>query len=207
MKLQKCAAILAVFGLSLGSTLAHAESGAVEPIQTVGNDADVGGWRGLTWGTPVSEAAAALGDIALDQQQAIEVAGCFFTRAVPITLEHEAWQAWLCQDRDSGEVVAVSLEKGFRGVFFGDERGTDLTETFLAELTEQYGPAHLFWDQCHNARWNATRQYKWFFPTTTIVLLMRDVPDRWTSIRFERPTDRPDFGPGVCVVQPRDLRG
>ena len=207
MRLQNWAAMLVMFVFALGSTLAHADSGAVEPVQTTGEKVDVTGWRGLTWGTPIGEATALFGNIALDHVQAIEVGGCFFSQAVPISLAHESWQAWLCEDRDTGEVVAVSLEKDFRGVFFGDDRGTDLTDTILAELTEQYGPAHLFWDQCHNARWNVTRQYKWFFPTTTVVLLMRDVPDRWTSLRFQRPTDKPDFGPGVCVVQPRDLRG
>jgi len=207
LRLQNWAVILVIVALAVGSTVARADSGAVEPVQTSGEQVDVTGWRGLSWGTPIREATELFGDIALDRVQAIEVGGCFFSRAVPISLAHESWQAWLCEDRNTGEVVAVSLEKDFRGVFFGDDRGTDLTDTFLAELTEQYGPAHLFWDQCHNARWNVTRQYKWFFPTTTVVLLMRDVPDRWTSLRFQRPTNRPDFGPGVCVAQPRDLRG
>lgn len=207
MRLRNLAAILALVTVFLTSTSVWADSGAVEPIQPIGEENDIAGWRGLKWGTPVSEASAQFREVKLDHQQAIEVAGCYFTRAVPLSLEHEAWQAWLCQDRDTGEVVGVSLEKDFRGVFFGDERGTDLFDTFLAELTEHYGPAHQFWEQCHNARWNATVQYKWYFPTTTVSLLLRDVPDRWASIRFERPTGLPDFGPGVCVKKPVDLRG
>jgi hypothetical protein len=207
LRLKNYFVILAVLGTFLSFTGAHADSGAVEPVRADGEKTDVSGWRGLAWGTPVSEAARLFDGTVLDRQEEIEVAGCYFTRAVPISLEQETWQAWLCEDRDTGEVIGVSLEKGFRGVFFGDDRGTRLFKTFLAELTEQYGPAHRYWEQCHNARWNATVQYKWFFPSTTVTLLVRDVPDRWTSLRFERPNKRPDFGPGVCVKQPRDLRG
>jgi hypothetical protein len=184
---------------------ARADTGAVEP--TIPNGADIAGWRGLTWGTPVGRAEAIFGDRRLDHQEAIEVGGCYFTRALPVQLEGEAWQAWLCEDRESGAVIGVSLEKGFQGLFFDDSRKTELFESFLAEFTAQYGPAHLFWQHCHNARWNATVQYKWFFPTTTVSLLLRDVADGWVSVRFEQPSDRPDFGPGVCVSRPVDLRG
>jgi hypothetical protein len=168
---------------------------------------DVAGWRGISWGIPISRAQAVLGGQTLDRQEAIEVGGCYFTRALPLHLDDEEWQAWLCEDRESGAIIGVSLEKGFQGLFFDDTRKTDLFEAFLDEFTAQYGPAHLFWEQCHNARWNATVQYKWFFPTTTVSLLLRDAPDQWVSVRFEQPTDLPDFGPGVCVKQPVDLRG
>ena len=200
-------AIAAAFVAYLNFSWVHADSGAVEPAHGGGDEMDVAGWRGLAWGTPASEAAKLLDNVVLDRQQEIEVGGCFFTRAVPLSLKDEAWQAWLCEDRKTGDVIAVSLEKGFRGVFFGDDRKTELFETFLAELTAQYGPAHLFWNQCHNARWNQTVQYKWVFPTTTVTLLVRDVPDQWVSVRFEQTNNRPDFGPGVCVTLPRDLRG
>jgi hypothetical protein len=190
---------------TIGSPPTQADSGVVEP--TTPNRLDILGWRGLNWGTPISRAKTILGNRPLDHQEAIEFNGCYFTRALPLELNDEAWQAWLCEDRQSGAVIGVSLEKGFEGMFFGALRKTDLFDTFLAEFTAQYGPAHLFWEQCHNARWNATVQYKWFFPTTTVRLVMRDVPDRWVSVRFEQPSDLPDFGPGVCVKRPVDLRG
>jgi hypothetical protein len=188
---------------STGSPQAQANFGPVEP--TTPNGPDVLGWRSLTWGTPVSRAETILGERPLDHQEATKFAGCYFTRALPLQLVDEDGQAWLCEDRQSGAVIGVSLEKGFEGMFFGALRKTDLFETFLAELTAQYGPAHLFWEQCHNARWNATVQCKWLFPTTTVSLLVRDVPDRWVSVRFEQPNDLPDFGPGVCVKRPADL--
>jgi len=190
---------------TIGSPPTHADSGVVEP--TTPNRLDILGWRGLNWGTPISRAKTILGNRPLDHQEAIEFNGCYFTRALPLELNDEAWQAWLCEDRQSGAVIGVSLEKGFEGMFFGALRKTDLFDTFLAEFTAQYGPAHLFWEQCHNARWNATVQYKWLFPTTTVRLVMRDLPDRWVSVRFEQPSDLPDFGPGVCVKRPVDLRG
>ena len=206
MKLRGSAAALLLLGLiAMVAPSAHADTGAVEP--TVPSPMDIAGWRGLTWGTPVARAEAILGNRPLDRQEAIEVGGCYFTRALAVRFEDEQWQAWLCEDRVSGAVIGVSLEKGFQGLFFDDTRRTDLFETLLAEFTAQYGPAHLFWEQCHNARWNATVQYKWFFPTTTVSLLLRDIPDQWVSVRFEQPSDRPDFGPGVCVTRPVDLRG
>jgi len=207
LKLRKTGAVLALLAIlsGAGPVLANADSGAVEPISR--DRADIAGWRGLTWGTPIGRAEVLLGEEILEHQDAIEVGGCYFTRALPLRLRNESWQAWLCEDRRSGAVIGVNLEKGFQGLFFDDSRRTDLFETFLAEFTEHYGPAHLFWEQCHNARWNATVQYKWFFPTTTVSLLLRDVPDRWVSVRFEQPTSLPDFGPGVCVTRPVDLRG
>ena len=203
-----CAMALAVGTVvlcTICSPPTQADSGVVEP--TTPNRLDILGWRGLNWGTPISRAKTILGNRPLDHQEAIEFNGCYFTRALPLELDDEDWQAWLCEDRQSGAVIGVSLEKGFEGMFFGALRKTDLFDTFLAEFTAQYGPAHLFWEQCHNARWNSTVQYKWFFPTTTVRLVIRDVPDRWVSVRFEQPSDLPDFGPGVCVKRPVDLRG
>ncbi len=184
-------------------TVATADSGAVPPLTAAGTD--LTGWRDLPWDTPVEAAANAFGDAL--RRDHIEVAGCYFSTAVPVTLASEAWEAWLCEDRTSGRVIAVSLEKGYDDMFFDERRTTELYNTFLAEFTERYGPAHEFWEHCHNARWHETIQHRWFFPSTTVSLLLRDGPDRWVSIRFEKPNDTPNFGPGVCVTRPRDLRG
>jgi hypothetical protein len=191
--------------LSLAQWPAHAETGATQPMSQGGTD--VAGWRGLPWGQPARHVLGYLDRDALVTRDAIEVAGCYFTSALPIRLQNEEWEAWICEDRRTGAFVAVSLEKGYDDMFFDDRRTTELFDTFVAEFTALYGPAHEYWEHCHNARWHATVQYRWFFPTTTVSLLLRDAPDRWVSIRYEQPNDRPNFGPGVCVSRPRDLRG
>jgi len=204
LALNRIAAAILVTLVSVTSGLAQAESGAVPPLTRSGTD--VPGWRGMAWGSSLDAALDSLGGTPL-RRDYIEVAGCYFSTSVPIRLGSEDWEAWLCQDRGTGQVVAVSLEKGFDELFFDDRRTTTLYDTFLAEFTERYGPAHEFWEHCHNARWHATVQHRWFFPSTTVSLLLRDAPDRWVSIRFEQPNDQPNYGPGVCVTRPRDLRG
>lgn len=199
------AAALLAAAASVPVTPAAAETGALARMTADGRD--VAGWGGIAWGMTIEEALALFDADGVVRQEPIEVAGCYFRFALPLRLAGEKWQVWLCQDRHDDTVIAVNIEKGFGGTFFDGDHGTQLFDTLLAEFTARYGPAHRFWEQCHNVRWNATMDYKWFFPSTTVSLVYRDVPERWAGIRFERPTGRPDFGPGVCVKAPVDLRG
>ena len=48
-------------------------------------------------------------------------------------------------------------------------------------------------------------QYRWYFPSTTITLLNRDVTRNWVMIGFERPVKRIEVGPGICATPPTDF--
>lgn len=204
MRVYAAAAAIALATCLALTTTGHADSGVVEPLSN--HESDIAGWRGLPWGSSLDQAISVFEEEPF-RRDPIEVGGCYFTTAVPVFFLDEEWEAWLCQDRVTGLLTAVSLEKGFGDMFFDERRSTALYSTFLAELTERYGPAHEFWQYCHNARWRETVQHRWFFPTTTVSLLLRDASDRWVSIRFEQRNNNPNYGPGVCVTGPRDLRG
>ncbi len=169
---------------------------------------DVAGWRGIQWGMPVREALLMFDDLHEVQASKSDIGNCYFQYAVPVRFGDEEWDAWLCEDRDSTGVIAISIEKGYGGgVFFdSDKSASRLFDVLLARLTGSYGPAHRYWRQCYNALGSPTVQYRWYFPTTTVTLLHRDAAARWAAIRYEPSNARPEFGPGVCSGPPVDLR-
>ncbi len=169
---------------------------------------DVSGWRTIRWGVPLSEALALFENVSLVQERKTEIAGCYFQYAVPISVMGEDWDAWLCEDRDDQTIVAINIEKGYRGGFFFDKTLTRsrILDAFFADMSDRFGPAQRLWRNCFNALGNPTRQYRWYFPSTTITFLYRDTGSEWGMVRFEPPTDRPEFGPGVCSTPPVDLQ-
>ena len=182
---------------------------ANDPAEAAGIiPADVSGWRGIQWGMPLGEALLMFDDAHEVQAGKSDIGNCYFQYAVPVKFEDEEWDAWLCEDRHSAGVIAISIEKGFGGrVFFdGEKLASRLFDVLLARLTDSYGPAHRFWRQCYNALGSPTVQYRWYFPTTTVTLLHRDAAARWAAIRYEPSNARPEFGPGVCSGPPVDLR-
>lgn len=170
--------------------------------------ADVSGWRTIEWGMPLSQALALFEDVRIVQERKTEIAGCYFQYAVPITVLDEEWDAWLCEDRDDQTIVAINIEKGYRGSFFFDETLTRsrILDAFLAGLSDRFGPAQRFWGNCFNALGNPTEQFRWYFPSTTITFLYRDTGREWGMVRFEPSNRRPEFGPGVCSTPPVDLQ-
>ena len=169
---------------------------------------DVKGWRQIVWGMPLAEALGLLGNARIVQRPKSEIAGCHFEYAVPIRFEEEEWDAWLCEDRADASIVAINIEKGYRGNFFfeQDQYGSRLLEQLFADLSAEFGGAHRHWQYCFNVLGNPTEQYQWYFPSTVITFLIRDAGANWAMIRFERASGRPEFGPGVCSAPPVDLR-
>ena len=100
---------------------------------------DVSGWRTLQWGVPLSEALALFENARVVQERKSEIAGCYFQYAVPISVLGEDWDAWLCEDRDDQTIVAVNLEKGYRGGLFFDKALTrsGVLDGVLAEIAER----------------------------------------------------------------------
>ena len=76
----------------------------------------------------------------------------------------------------------------------------------LEAFVEAYGPAHSYWHTCHNMNWNKTVQYDWYFKELKISLVDRDEPANWVVMRYEPPSDKVEYGLGVCVELPLDLR-
>jgi hypothetical protein len=139
------------------------------------------------------------------QRNKTQIGSCYFSFAVPIEIEDENWEAWMCEDRETGAVNAVNLELGFTGgVFFGASE-TTLFDFLLEQLTEDYGPPQRRWKDCHNPLGNLVVQYRWYFPSTIITLLERDPARNWSMVRFERYIDRREYGPGICHTPPVDL--
>jgi hypothetical protein len=197
------AVVATAFAAGPASADADAVDGAVGGIP-----ADIPGWRGIAWGMPLAEALALFDDAREVQARKGDIGNCYFQYAVPVTFEDEEWDAWLCEDRETTGVIAISIEKGFGGrVFFdSDKSASRLFDVLLARFTESFGPAHRYWHQCFNPLGSPTVQYRWYFPTTTVTLLHRDAAARWAAIRYEPSNTRPEFGPGVCRVPPVDLR-
>ena len=169
--------------------------------------ADVSGWRTIQWGMPLSEALTLFDDARIVQGRKTEIAGCYFQYAIPIDIEGEDWDAWLCEDRDDQSIVAINLEKGYRGAFFFDQALTRsrILDALFADMSDRFGPAQRFWGDCFNVLGNPTQQFRWYFPTTIITLLYRDTITNWAMLRFEPALGQPEFGPGVCSTPPVDL--
>ena len=170
--------------------------------------ADVLGWRSIQWGMPLADALALFGGARVVQEQKTEIAGCYFRYAIPISVLDEDWDAWLCEDRDDRTIVAIHMEKGYRGGFFFEPNLTRsrILDALFADMSDRFGPAQRYWGNCFNVLGNPTQQYTWYFPTTTISFVYRDISREWAMLRFEPNLGRPDFGPGVCSTPPVDLQ-
>ena len=159
---------------------------------------DVTGWHDIHWGMTVDDVITHYGGALTVQETKTSLDGCFVRYAVPIRLLDEEWAVWLCEAPDQPVVVAMQIES--------ENGSTSHFERFLSELTSAYGPAHAYWNTCHNVRWNGTEKYTWSFRSTKVSLVNRDVTVPWVVFRYERHTGAPDFGPGVCTHPPVDLR-
>ena len=158
---------------------------------------DVVGWRGVRWGMAVEEALRQFDEARVMQQTKLELGGCYFRYGVPLELFDAAWEARLCEARERPVVIGVYIEtRSYRDDF----------ERIVAALTGVYGRPHVLWRHCFNAVGHETAQYRWFFASTTVTLVILDRLQGWATVRYEKPIERPDFGPGVCLEPPLDLR-
>jgi hypothetical protein len=164
------------------------------------DDEALTGLRGIEWGMSVHDAIALFGRSVLIQETKTSISGCYVQYAIPIRLIDEDWSIWLCEAEKEAVVTALNFE------IANGRRHTEHFDTFLAAFTEAYGPAHSYWHTCHNVNWNKTVQYDWYFSAMRISLIDRDEPANWVVMRYEPPSDRPDYGPGVCIEPPLDLR-
>ena len=164
------------------------------------DDEALTGLRGIEWGMSVRDAIALFGRSVLIQETKTSISGCYVQYAIPIRLIDEDWSIWLCEAEKEAVVTALNFE------IANGRRHTEHFDTFLAAFTEAYGPAHSYWHTCHNVNWNKTVQYDWYFSAMRISLIDRDEPANWVVMRYEPPSDRPDYGPGVCIEPPLDLR-
>ncbi|MDA0230024.1 MAG: hypothetical protein O3B21_07525 [Proteobacteria bacterium] len=162
------------------------------------SDEDLTGLRGIRWGMSVTDAIALFGRSVLIQQTKTSISGCIVQYAIPIRLLDEDWFIWLCEAPEEAIVTALNIETA--------NRHTEHFDVFLEAFVEAYGPAHSFWHSCHNVNWNKTVQYDWYFPDLRISLVDRDEPANWVVMRYEPPSDKVEYGPGVCVEPPLDLR-
>ena len=169
---------------------------------------DVVGWRGITWGMALYKALELFKNEIQVHDPKFTVGNCHFSYIVPIRLGKENWQAWLCESRENATITGIAIERGYDGLFFGLlESQTVLFENFLSNLTSLYGQAQRYWRQCHNSRWHRTEQYRWYFPSTTISLVYRDIPNKHAAIHLFKPSQKlPDSGPGICPLPSIDLR-
>ena len=162
------------------------------------SDEDLTGLRGIRWGMTVTDAITLFGRSVLVQQTKTLLLGCFVQHAIPIQLLDEEWFIWLCEAPEKSVVAALNIETANRHT----EHFNELLEAFV----NAYGPAHSYWHTCHNVNWNKTVQYDWYFPKLKISLVDRDEPAKWVVMRYEPPSDKVEYGPGVCIEPPLDLR-
>lgn len=158
---------------------------------------DVTGWRNVFWGMPVDQALKQFDKVTIVQETMVELRGCFVKYGVPIKLLGEAWEAWLCEDRGDRTINAVSIET---------PTGSAKFAALVAELNTAYGMPHRHWSRCINAAGGVMEQYRWYFPSTTITLINRDLERGSVAVRYERPRPGPEYDPGVCWRPPTDLR-
>lgn len=162
------------------------------------SDEDLTGLRGIRWGMSVTDAIALFGRSVLVQQTKTSISGCYVQHAIPIQLLDEEWFIWLCEAPEEAVVAALNIETA--------NRHTEHFDVLLEAFVEAYGPAHSYWHTCHNVNWNKTVQYDWYFKELKISLVDRDEPANWVVMRYEPPSDKVEYGPGVCVEPPLDLR-
>ncbi|MDP7343903.1 MAG: hypothetical protein QF767_11220 [Alphaproteobacteria bacterium] len=162
------------------------------------NEDQLTGLRGIRWGMSVSDAIALFGRSVLVQHTKTSISGCYVRHAIPIRLLGEDWAIWLCEAPDEAVVTALNFET--------ENRHTEHFDAFLEAFTEAYGPAHSYWHTCHNVNWYKTVKYDWYFPEMRVSLVDRDAPANWVVMRYEPPSDKVEYGPGVCIEPPLDLR-
>jgi len=130
---------------------------------------------------------------------------CFFRYSINFKIKNESWEIWLCENEKNSKLYGISIEKGFNGIFFDNNKSrTDLYGFFKKKLENIYGTPDKHWKECHNTRWNLTEQYSWYLTKTTISFIIRDVPMQQMAIHYHKPTGKKDFGPGICPKQPGD---
>ena len=161
-------------------------------------DEDLTGLRGIRWGMTVTDAIALFERSVLVQQTKTSLSGCFVQYAIPIQLLDEEWFIWLCETPEQAIVAALNFETA--------NHHTEHFNEFLEAFVDAYGPAHSYWHTCHNVNWNKTVQYDWYFPELKISLVDRDEPAKWVVMRYEPRSHKVEYGPGVCIEPPLDLR-
>ena len=150
---------IACIALLAGALLAAAPAAAMKD-----EDGLTGLW-GICWGMSVAEAIALFGRSEQVQRTKISVSGCYVRYAILIRLLNEDWSIWMCEAPDAAVVAALNFESKS-----GHTRHFD---SFLEAFTEAYGPAHSYWHTFHNANWNKTVQYDWYFPEMRVSLVSR----------------------------------
>ena len=139
------------------------------------------------------------------KSKGFKIGYCYFKYSIQIKIKNEPWEIWLCENQKNGRLYGISIEKGFNGIFFDNNKSkTKLFDMLFKKLNKIYGPPTKHWKECHNTRWNFTEQYSWYFEKTTISFVIRDVPLQQMAIHFHKPTGKKDYGPGICNVQPDD---
>ena len=171
---------------------------AAAPAAAMKGEDELTGLRGIRWGMSVADAIALFGRSVEVQRTKTAISGCYVRYAIPIRLLDEDWAIWLCETADEAVITALNFES--------PNRHTEHFETLLEAFTEAYGPAHRYWHSCHNVNWNKTVQYDWYFPDMRVSLVDRDEPANWVVMRYEPPSNRVEYGPGVCIEPPLDLR-
>jgi len=156
------------------------------------------GLMGIRWDMSVTEAIALFGRSVLVQQTKTSISDCYVQYAIPIRLLDEDWSIWLCEERDEPVIAALNFESA--------NGRTEHFDEFLEAFTEAYGPAHSYWHACYNVMGNETVQYDWYLAEMRIKLIALDKPANRVVMRYERPSNRAEFGPGICIEPPLDLR-
>ena len=168
---------------------------------------NISGWDEFRWGKTLKKTLDLFENPNVITYPEFQIGDCFFSHAIAVKLENEKWQIWLCEGRKNGGINEIAIERGYNGIYFDIiESQTKLFSNFLSTLTKIYGPAHKYWKQCHNSRWHQTEQYSWYFPSTHVSLVHRDVPRKHAAIRFQAPKFSKKYGPGICSMEPYDLR-
>ena len=169
-------------------------------------DNDIIGWKGVKWGTSKTEALTIIKNSIEIQKPKFKVGDCNFSHASPMNFLQEKWDAWLCEDEEN-RIIKIAIEKGWNGIFFDKKKSqTNLFSYFLELFTSKFGPAHIYWKQCHNSRWNFTEEYLWNFKSSTLSLIFRDIPNKHLAIHVGAPQSINILGPGVCYQKSQDLR-
>ena len=171
---------------------------AAAPAAAMKDEDGLTGLWGICWGMSVADAIALFGRSEQVQRTKISVSGCYVRYAILIRLLNEDWSIWLCEAPDAAVVAALNFESKS-----GHTRHFD---SFLEAFTGAFGPAHSYWHTCHNANWNKTVQYEWYFPEMRVSLVDRNEPANWVVMHYVPPSDRVEYGPGVCIESPLDLR-
>ena len=169
-------------------------------------DDDIIGWKGIIWGTSKDKAKEIIKNSIEIQNPKFKVGDCNFSHATPLIFLQEKWYGWLCEDSEN-RIIKIAIEKGWNGTFFDKKKSqSNLFYYFLDLFTSKFGPAHIYWKQCHNSRWNFTEEYLWNFKSSSLSLLFRDIPNKHLAIHIGVPQSINKNGPGICYQKSQDLR-